>query len=480
MIFLSNILLSEEIDTPNWEFTYTPRVVDQVLELCQGSRLIGISVMTNYHHSMGHLTDQIISRLEIPVVWGGIHPTLRPEACLEHADFACLGEGEGALLDLATALREGRAVDTIDNICFKREGRIVRPDIRPLIQDLDQLPFQDYDLDEHYLLRREEQRIVQMNPDLLEVYLDYGPRSLRRSQPTFQIMIARGCPYRCTFCGNQALAALYPEQRYLRRRSNEHAIAEIKAFKERYPFVKAVLFSDDSFVLADDENIREFCERYARDVDLPFRCMATPRSVTPKKMQYLTEAGLFFMEVGIQTGSERINELYQRRWSSRETVLNAVSIINQYKDRVMPLYDVILDNPFATPDDEMDTLRLILQLPKPYVLQIFSLTLFPGTKLLEEALASGLVTDERELYQKDYRLFRRNYINVLYVLLCRGVPPLMVRFLTHRAFLSLLDRPYFEQLFNALVAVKDWWRRAIGRIRVAIRWHRRLRAQGQP
>lgn len=476
MVFLSNILLSEEIDTPNWEFTYPSDVVDQVLQLCQGARLIGISVMTNYHHSMGHLTDQITSRLGIPVVWGGIHPTLRWEACLEHADFACVGEGEDAVVELATALRDRRPTDTIRNIYTKREGRMVRTEVRPLIQDLDRLPFQDYDLTEHYLFRREEQRIVRMSPDLLEVYLDYGPRSLRRSQPTFQIMIARGCPYRCTFCGNQALAALYRGQRYLRRRSDEHAIAEIKAFKERYPFVKAVLFSDDSFVLADDEEIREFCELYARDVDLPFRCMATPRSVTPKKMEYLTDAGLFFMEVGIQTGSERINELYQRTWSSRETVLKAVTAINQYKDRVMPLYDVILDNPFTTPDDEMETLQLILQLPKPYVLQIFSLTLFPGTKLLEQAMASGLVDDERELYQKDYRLFRRNYVNVLYVLLCRGVPTSIVRFLTHRIFLYLFDRPSFECVFRTLVAIKDWWRRSIGRIRVAVRWRRQLRS----
>jgi len=194
MIFLSNILLSEEIDTPNWEFTYPPHIIDQVFELCDDSLLIGISVMTNYHHSMGHLTDQITSRLGIPVVWGGIHPTLRPEACLEHADFACVGEGEEALLELATALRDGVQTDTIRNIYTKQNGSTIKTEIRPLIQDLDSLPFQDYDLAEHYLFRREEQRIVRMNSDLLEIYLDYGPRSLRRAQPTFQIMIARGCP----------------------------------------------------------------------------------------------------------------------------------------------------------------------------------------------------------------------------------------------------------------------------------------------
>ena len=477
MIFLSNILLSEEIDTPNWEFTYPQHIVDQVLELCEGSLLIGISVMTNYHHSMGHLTDQITSRLGIPVVWGGIHPTLRPEACLERADFACVGEGEEALLELATAIRDGVQTDTIRNIYTKQNGSTIKTEIRPLIQDLDSLPFQDYDLAEHYLFRREEQRIVRMNSDLLEIYLDYGPRSLRRAQPTFQIMIARGCPYRCTFCGNQALASLYPGQRYLRRRSNEHAIAEIKAFKSIYPFVKAVLFSDDSFVMDDDEGIRSFCDLYTREIDLPFRCMATPKSITPKKMEYLTEAGLFFMEVGIQTGSERINEMYQRKWSSREIVKEAVSIINRYKDHVMPLYDVILDNPFATSDDEMETLRLILELPKPYVLQIFSLTLFPGTRLLEQAMKLGIVDDERKLYQKDYRVFRRNYLNALYVLLCRGVPPKVVRFLSHRIFLFLFDRAYFERLFLALIAVRDWCRRCIGRIRVMVRWRHQLQAE---
>jgi radical SAM superfamily enzyme YgiQ (UPF0313 family) len=194
-------------------------------------------------------------------------------------------------------------------------------------------------------------------------------------------------------------------------------------------------------------------------------------------MEYLTEAGLFFMEVGIQTGSARINEMYQRKWSSREIVKEAVSIINRYKDHVMPLYDVILDNPFATSDDEMETLRLILELPKPYVLQIFSLTLFPGTKLLEQAMELGIVDDERKLYQKDYRVFRRNYLNALYVLLCRGVPPKVVRFLSHRIFLLLFDRAYFERMFLALIAVRDWCRKCIGRIRVMVRWRHQLQAE---
>ncbi len=474
MIFLSNIQLCEETDTPDWEFTYPQRVVDQVLELCLGSRLVGISMMTNYHHSMGDLTDRIREKLGIPVVWGGIHPTLRPEISLEHADFACVGEGEDALVELAAALRKDRATTSIRNIFTKRNGDVVRTEVRPLIQDLDSLPFQDYDLSEHFLYRREEQQIVHMDPGLLEVYLDYGPRSLKRAQPTFQVMIARGCPYRCTFCGNQALADLYPGQRYLRRRSNANAIAEIKAFRESFPFVKAVLFSDDSFVMADEETIRDFCTRYTREVGLPFRCMATPRSVTPEKMESLANAGLFFMEVGIQTGSNRINELYQRTWSSREIVMQAVEIINEYKDRITPLYDVILDNPFSTREDEMETLQLILQLPRPYVLQIFSLTLFPGTKLLERALESGMVDDEREFYQKDYRLFRRNYINVLYVLLCRGVPPALVRFLAGRMVVFLFNRLWFEKFFDCLVALKVKWRRMIGRLRVALRWHRQL------
>ena len=165
MIFLSNILLAEEIDTPDWEFTYPSSVVDQVLQLCEGALLIGISVMTNHHHTMGHLTDQIAARLKIPVVWGGIHPTLRPALCLEHADFACVGEGEDATVELATALRDGHSTHTIRNICTKQDGTMVCTDVRPLIQDLDQLPFQDYDLAEHYLFRREEQRIVRMNPE---------------------------------------------------------------------------------------------------------------------------------------------------------------------------------------------------------------------------------------------------------------------------------------------------------------------------
>ncbi len=474
MLFLSNVLLCEEVDTPNWEFTFPPHVIDQVIELCEGSSLIGISMMTNYHHSMGHLTDGIVQRLGVPVVWGGIHPTLRPEQCLEHADFVCVGEGEEALLELAIALKEDKPTTRIRNIYTKTDGHIVETPLRPLLQDLDTLPFQDYDLEDQYISRREEQRIVNLDPGLLEVYLDYGPRSLRRAQSTFQIMITRGCPYKCTFCGNQALAALYPGQPYVRRRSNANAIAEIKAFRERFPFVRAILFSDDTFVHTRNEEIRDFLEAYTREVALPFRCTATPRSITSEKMKYLADAGLFLLQVGIQTGSKRINELYQRTWSSRETVTQAAKIINKYKGRIIPLYDIILDNPFSAIEDELETLQLVLDLPRPFVLQLYSLALFPGTKLLEKALSEGIVDEERLLYQKDYRVFRRNYLNVLYVLLARGFPHGIVRILSKPVFLSLFNRPYFESLFNRLVALKNGWRRLKGHVLVALRWRRQL------
>ena len=475
MIFLSNILLCDEVGTPAGDFTFPPTLADQVLELCENAVLVGISMMTNYHHSMGHLTDQIARRLGTPVVWGGAHATLRPGQCLEHATYACVGEGEEALLELAIGLREGRPCNRIPNISTVEDGRLTSNPIRPLIQDLDALPFQDYDLADHFLYRREEQRVVAMDDSLLEVYLDYGPRSLRRAQPTFQVMIARGCPYTCTFCGNHAIAALYPGQRYLRRRSNANAVAEIKEFRRRFPFVRAVLLSDDSFFLAADESIKEFCALYTTDVGLPFRCMATPRSVTARKMADLADAGLFFLEVGIQTGSPRINELYQRTWSSPDVIRQAARLINARRDRVMPLYDIIVDNPFSTQRDELDTLRLVLELPKPYVLQIYSLTLFPGTKLLDKALADGLVEDEHVLYQKDYRAFRRSYVNVMYVLVGRGVPPQVIRFLVQPLLLLCLDRPWFEVVFTRLVWLKMQWRRVTGKIRVALRWRRQLK-----
>ena len=103
-------------------------------------------------------------------------------------------------------------------------------------------------------------------------------------------------------------------------------------------------------------------------------------------------AGLERVEVGIQSGSERIRRDVFDRPVSDEALVKIGRLLKELK--IVPSYDLIVDNPFETDDDRKRSLELILQLPRPFLLRMYPLTYFPNTPLTKRALARGLIAEE--------------------------------------------------------------------------------------
>ncbi|MGC9358255.1 MAG: B12-binding domain-containing radical SAM protein, partial [Anaerolineae bacterium] len=129
---------------------YDEKIIRQVTALCADAGLIGITVMTNYFYKARQLTEALRERLHVPIVWGGIHPTVRPAECLEHADIVCVGEGEQALVELANRIANRQTYENIANLGYKdANGKVIVNSVRPLIHDLDALPFPDFGPENH-------------------------------------------------------------------------------------------------------------------------------------------------------------------------------------------------------------------------------------------------------------------------------------------------------------------------------------------
>ncbi|MCL1832851.1 MAG: cobalamin-dependent protein, partial [Oscillospiraceae bacterium] len=97
----------------------------------------------------GWLDDDDSGLSDIPVTVGGYHPTLVPEECLavRGIDMVTIGEGEYPLLEYMDSLRDGTNRTDIQSTWFKQaDGTIIKNDVRPLIEDLDTLPFPDFEL----------------------------------------------------------------------------------------------------------------------------------------------------------------------------------------------------------------------------------------------------------------------------------------------------------------------------------------------
>jgi anaerobic magnesium-protoporphyrin IX monomethyl ester cyclase len=202
----------------------------------------------------------------------------------------------------------------------------------------------------------------------------------------YSVLTTRGCPYRCTYCVNNAMVDLYPDWCKLRRRS---------AVRVRLPSIGALIIRDDVFLANPESYIAEFCQLY-KEVGLPFQAYTTAQTADWTKLQLIVDAGLRLPIMGIQSGSARIQKLYQRH-TSNEQMLRAARLIHSFRDRVSrPMYDLITDNPYETDEDRFETLQFIHSLPPPYKLSLYSLTFYPGTEIYRRAKADGFIRHYRK------------------------------------------------------------------------------------
>lgn len=457
MIFLPNLeeaMAGDHFHVRNVE----PELVQQMTSICANADLIAMSVMTPSFHMARCLTEAIKANLSIPVIWGGIHPTVRPDECLQCADLVCVGEGEQAMVELVHALATGRSYASINNLGYlDQDGHLVLNPLNPLLTDLDALPFPDYAFEDHYLLH--EAKLTRATAQLMHYYMtDLGSWA---SGPVYGVLTMRGCPYHCTYCANNALMDIYDHWSHLRRRSPASVIAEIQAVRERLPQIEAIILRDDTFLANTTDYIAEFSRLYREEVGLPFRAYTTAQTADPVKLQYLADAGLRYVIMGIQSGSRRIQKLYERK-ATNERVLQAARVIHQFAAWApRPTYDVITDNPYETLEDRWVTLQLIHQLPPPYRLSLYALTFYPGTDLYHRAIADGYITpDDQRSYAYNFQIIASTYYN--FALFCHSLnlPRIFLRVLaTYEVFrlmsLEPLDR-LAGRLLDGLLALRLW------------------------
>src|SRR4030042_260318 len=128
-----------------------------------GIDLVGISFTSPFLKIAQDLTKRIKDVLPAKTVWGGIHATVKPDECLGYCDIVCRGEGEYPMLELAGTYANNYSLKGIKNICYTEKGEIIRNETRPLIQDLDSLPFQDYGGRSKFFIEGRMQNIDPLN-----------------------------------------------------------------------------------------------------------------------------------------------------------------------------------------------------------------------------------------------------------------------------------------------------------------------------
>lgn len=336
--------------------------------------IAGISFTSPFFKISVDIAQHIRTALPAKIIMGGIHATVNPEECLEYCDIVCRGEGEYAMLDAVKALTNKYNLDGIKNICYKENGRIIFNPMRPLMQDLDPLPYQDYGGNDKFFI---DGKIHNIDPLT-------NARELR-------IFASRGCPFNCSYCYNSIFRKLYTKQNYYRIKSAENVISEIEYALSKFKNIRKIKFDDDTFLFPRDW-IKEFCRKYKSRIGLPFEILYNAECLDKEVLGDLKSAGLRGIQLGIQIGSKRKSEEIFNRNLPVENIRQFADVSKDLKIDVV--YDVILDNPMAGLEDKKELVDFLLVLPRPFNLFIYSLTIFPGTELCELFLKKGLISPE--------------------------------------------------------------------------------------
>ena len=376
-------------------FTYchpTQQEEDMVVELVERIQpdLVAVCVWSTYYKLAARLSRRIKERVGSVVIWGGIHAQVRPEDSLEHADLVARSEGEYVLAELTDRIGLGLPFTDLKGTWARAGGEIVRNEPRFLIPDLDVLPVADLSPENKHYLGLNEWR---------------DPAQVDRGSLSYDIMMVRGCPFECTFCiHNFTRKAFSGLGTYIRRRSVDHVMTELRAAVQHRPDLMQIAISDDIFA-PPRPWLEEFCTRYKRDIGLPFLIWTYPGMVDDQRVAMMRDAGLWAATMGVQSGSERIRRDCFERETPNDGIVRACETLARHD--VVRNLDFIGDNPYEDEADRHETLELLARLPKPFYFNYFSLTYFPGVELTDRALRDGhIAPDEVEdVAEKGYVLW---------------------------------------------------------------------------
>jgi radical SAM superfamily enzyme YgiQ (UPF0313 family) len=217
-------------------------------------------------------------------------------------------------------------------------------------------------------------------------------------------------------------------------------------------------------VAAPTRVIEDFAQLYKEKVGLPFYCIVSPLTINEPKLVALLDAGLVRVSMGVESGSERIQQLYSRPIGN-EAILKAVRLIHKYKDRMLPpVYDVITDNPYEETKDQLETLGLLRQIPPPFGLLMFSLVFYPGTALYERACVDGLIKNEKaDVYERNYFDLQPTFYNLVIYGFHRQLPRWLLHLMSHKFVFPVLNSPRLRPLWRignwGLTKVRIWYNR---------------------
>jgi radical SAM superfamily enzyme YgiQ (UPF0313 family) len=324
--------------------------------------LLGFTVMCTGFGRLIQILKYIRARgINVPMIVGGPQIAANPLEFTKYleVDFGCYGEGEKTLLELIDHLEEAEAWKDIKGLVFRdRKGQYHQTPPRPLLKDLDTLPFPAYDL----------MKLLDFN----HTPVTWPVKKL----PYANIYTTRGCPFSCTFCSSHTIWG-----KRMRARKPEKCVDEIQYLMREFG-VREIFIGDDNFTF-NKKHPMAFCEELLRrNIDIPWQCPNGLRIDTLDEELLVTmkRAGCHAIGLGIESGNDDILKTIKKNLSTA-LIREKLHLINKVGIRTQGFF--ILGFPHESRNQILDTIRFAIELPLQS--SVFSImTPYPGSEVYED------------------------------------------------------------------------------------------------
>lgn len=331
--------------------------------------IIGVSATSSdFPVGLSLLSSTVV---DIPIIFGGIHATIAPEDIISHpkVDYIFRGEAEHIIVDLFTDIIEGNDLSKHHGLWYKKDGKIHKSDVVPLVEDMDSLPCPDWSLfDERHFLR------------------PFKGKGYRLG--TFEL--SRGCPFSCTYCINHTIQKLTNKKKQYREKNIDIAFEHIKYLTKKYR-INLIKFWDECF-LGHKKSSMEFLKRYKDEIGIPYMIQTRPEGITKEFAKALKESNCVNLSIGLESGSEYTRTHHLKRFMTDEQIITGFQ--NCKTEGLRTTTFLIMGLPEETREDVFKGIRLIKKC-EPTVCDTFFLFPYKGTEIREWCINNGWMTQDQ-------------------------------------------------------------------------------------
>ncbi len=370
---------------------------DQIIDRIRAWQpdMVGLScIFSNQIDCIGRLSRRIKNEIspDIILVTGGTHPSFLPEKTLADTDvdIVVLGEGELGLRQIIEAVNQVDGLDGIDGIAYRKSGEIVVHPRTSWIEDLDTLPFPARDLlplDKYFEAKKP---------------MAYHWRKARN----MPIISSRGCPRSCSFCSSWRHWG-----RRFRKRSADNVLAEIKHLKADFG-IQELKWQDDNLTADRARAVDIFTKMIDRGLAMPWN---TPNGIAiwtldEELIRLMKKSGCFEISLAVESGDPETFRRFVGKPFKLEKALEVSRLARKY--RIATVGYFIIGFPGETFAQIQQSMKFALKLKVDY-LSPFIYIPIPGSKLWEECLSTGLISEEYA-YEASNNFFERNFNSELF------------------------------------------------------------------